>query len=340
MKRYAIILLAGILGGYVSDLNAVDFTNVGGNVESGRFAAFPGEEYPGMMTFVNTVLDLDKEGRGVYLVLGDKGYHDDEVRGGIRFCDKRWVFLDIDANAYDPGLRGRAVLKADVSDKVMWNILEEYISNTFLYIVDDFNLLATCYCSQSSLKERIDGIWHVLMPGGVLVTQLFGQKLKPDEARDICGKFNVYVTDDVFLSICCGSEAQPIYHSRGVDNYYQCVHYWIHHVDDDVKLNVLSAEDKEILRRVNGSVSGSIMDGSLLMATREVVDEADGIVRKMVPTWKVDTLLESLDGFEGKNAEFLAGYPENMAGTTEARQNVLQARYQHLWGTYLIFQKK
>ncbi|MDR1333892.1 MAG: hypothetical protein LBJ71_01595 [Holosporaceae bacterium] len=381
MNIYAIILLAGILGGYASDLNAVASKPVvDGSV--GESAAPPEEEYLGMENFVKVVNKLNKEENGAYLVLGDKGWplfgsagrvsgpnyqqqfklrYLGITRGMHRFQDKRWAFLDMDANEdelsnglfYTSMMKGRAVLRANVDDKAMWNKLEKCVRNTFLYIVDDFDLLATRYSTRSSLKERLDGIWHVLKSGGVLVTQLRRGKLTINEARNICEKFDVYITDDVFLSVCNGYMAQPYVYEMGVDPYYWCVRYWINHVKDDVKLNVLSAKDKGFLENLKKrSVSGKRLDGTFYKSTKSLVDEVDGktvyedngsykveLVRKMASTWKVDTLLENVERLEKVGAEFLSSYPENVAEARE-KQDVCLSGNEYLGGTYLIFRKK
>ncbi|MDR1334235.1 MAG: hypothetical protein LBJ71_03390 [Holosporaceae bacterium] len=371
MNTYAIaiILLVGIFGGYVSDLNAV-----GSKPVVDESAAPSGEEYPGMENFVKIVRELNKEGNGAYLVLGDEGWpildfvtaskvkytrymgfmlSKTGLMGVPRFPDKRWAFLDMSADVSNELLEGRAVLRGNVCDKAMWAQLENSLSDTFLYIADDFNVVVGGWGNSAleknfpaSVKERLDGIWNVLKPGGVLVTQLCERKLTFDEARDICDKFDVYMTDDVFLSVYGGYMAQPCHYERGVNPYYHCVRYWIDHVDDDVKLSVLSDEDKAILRGLKEElgeeelVSGGALGESLYKATGSVVDRVGDIIRKMAPTWKVDTLLKGVDKLKKVDAEFLFNYPDNIVKERNLDMNVCFAECGTFWRTHLIFRKK
>ncbi|MDR1334236.1 MAG: hypothetical protein LBJ71_03395 [Holosporaceae bacterium] len=373
MNTYAILLLAGILGGYASDLYAV----VDSKPVVDESAASSEKEYPGMEKFAANVRRLNQGGKDVYLVLGDKGrpvfnsviVSQDEydrassqlratyalTRGIHRFPEQQWAFLDQEAGEYaddsdDSEYYERAVLGGDIYDGAMWSQLKKSLSNTFLYIVDDFNLLANGQCfigisNSNSLKERLDGIWHILKPGGVLVTQLCsqGNQLTLAEAQDLCNnKFDVYMTDDIFLSVHCGYMAQPYIRAAGLDPYYYCVRYWVNHVDDKKLKDQLSDKEKEILKSLEKKRARGMDGESLYYSSERIVGNMAELIRKMAPTWKVDTLLKSVEEFEKVSAEFLFNYPNNVIKERKLNEYLSWCLRGggSFWGTYLIFRKK
>jgi SAM-dependent methyltransferase len=182
------------------------------------------QENGSIQKFIEDIDEKKKDGKDVYLVLGDQGQPllnpgTPRFNGWTwnRFGDEKWTFWNISNIKHD-----RIGIRSDIRDLSSWQQLSEKIPDTFTYIVDDFDLLQTPEFGQGEIDRGkvLDNIYKLLKQGGVLVSSLLGEEWYPSdkEIEDIYEKFEVYLVFDPIACFPHGSLGHP---SGGWSAYFQ-----------------------------------------------------------------------------------------------------------------------
>jgi hypothetical protein len=184
----------------------------------------------------------------------------------------------------------RVGLKLDACDVSVWKLMSAAgLKRTIRYICDDFNILSLIRYREGEevATPLMQAIWDILSPGGILVSAWNSANISIEAAREICGLFDVYITDDVYSCVQHGYVAAP-WNGVRVHPMFGCVCFFAKHPDDE-RLLGLSQNTRNAFAFADVRVAWKTPD-KLFKVTENCVSTCRLALDELGQKWKLSDL--------------------------------------------------